>query len=689
MGFISPTIAAIAAGITIPALVSLYFLKLRRKRMVIPSTLLWQRAVQDLQVNAPFQRIRNNLLLWVQLLLLILLLIAMSRPTQDAFAEPGQRVVIVIDHSASMNATDAEGAARLEAAKERALRVVDNLDAGGADQAGAGAMVIAYAQRAMVLQDFTTDLAKVRSAIRAIEPTDQRSHLDTAIAAVEPHARQSGSEDKLFVHVFSDGRVTASTDQPMALANAEVRYHQIGTSVDQGNNLAIAALSARRDFTKPQLVQVYTRLANFNRQPITTTVSFLADDRVLSTQRVTVPAMKDAPADNDAISSSVASTDNAGPADAAAGGIPGETGLTFDMTWLGDALITVRHDHQDLIAADNAARTLLAPSRELRVLMVTPGNAYLELACKAADIENFVQMSPDQYEQQDPDRLRRGGWDEAAITGATNAAGEGFDVIVFDRYSPKEVPPLSSLYFGAVPPLEGLERRATRPDSPANELITQWDRSSELLRNVELSDIPLRRPGRLIVPADGKVLAIGREGPVIAEVTRDAVRHVVVGFDLYESLWPHRISFPVFIKNVLPTLGLDGNTLEAGIAYRTGENAVIQIDGSVDRIAYTGPTTLTGRALGSSYTVDAFPRAGLYETSEENLSARYRQLAVNLLDAAESDPRIASTLQIGTSSQQVQAQAVEVRKEIWPWFIWAGLGVLLLEWMLYARRMHI
>ncbi len=89
MSFLNPLTALIAAGITIPLLVSLYFLKLKRKPMVVPSTLLWKKAIQDLQVNAPFQRIRNNLLLWLQLLLLALLLIAMARPTQRATVSPG------------------------------------------------------------------------------------------------------------------------------------------------------------------------------------------------------------------------------------------------------------------------------------------------------------------------------------------------------------------------------------------------------------------------------------------------------------------------------------------------------------------------------------------------------------------------------------------------------------------------
>ena len=59
-----------------PAIVALYFLKLRRESLEVPSTFLWQRAVEDLHVNSLWQQLRQNLLLFLQLLLLALLILA-------------------------------------------------------------------------------------------------------------------------------------------------------------------------------------------------------------------------------------------------------------------------------------------------------------------------------------------------------------------------------------------------------------------------------------------------------------------------------------------------------------------------------------------------------------------------------------------------------------------------------------
>src|SRR6187402_1091077 len=118
--FINPWWAALAAAIAIPALLVLYFLKLRRREQPVPSTLLWRKAIQDLQVNAPFQKLRRNLLLLLQMLLLLLLVLALARPVANYYRGAGKTSVILIDRSASMSAKDVKGGkTRLEEAKRR------------------------------------------------------------------------------------------------------------------------------------------------------------------------------------------------------------------------------------------------------------------------------------------------------------------------------------------------------------------------------------------------------------------------------------------------------------------------------------------------------------------------------------------------------------------------------------------
>ena len=63
-----------------PAIIALYFLKLRRQPLEVPSTYLWQRSIEDLHVNSLWQRLRQNLLMFLQLLLVALAMLALLRP---------------------------------------------------------------------------------------------------------------------------------------------------------------------------------------------------------------------------------------------------------------------------------------------------------------------------------------------------------------------------------------------------------------------------------------------------------------------------------------------------------------------------------------------------------------------------------------------------------------------------------
>src|SRR5215216_6405068 len=104
MFFLTPL--ALAGLLFLPVVLAMYLLKLRRNEQVVPSTLLWHKLLTDVEANAPWQRLRRSLLLLLQLLLVALLAVLAARPFLERPAGLAGDVVIVIDTSASMGATD-------------------------------------------------------------------------------------------------------------------------------------------------------------------------------------------------------------------------------------------------------------------------------------------------------------------------------------------------------------------------------------------------------------------------------------------------------------------------------------------------------------------------------------------------------------------------------------------------------
>src|SRR4029078_194240 len=100
MGILLPAALALIA-LAIP-IVIFYMLRLRREELSVSSSMLWRRVVQDCTANAPWQRLRRNLLLLFQLVLLLLLVLGLARPFVFSHPTVAGNLVLVIDGSASM-----------------------------------------------------------------------------------------------------------------------------------------------------------------------------------------------------------------------------------------------------------------------------------------------------------------------------------------------------------------------------------------------------------------------------------------------------------------------------------------------------------------------------------------------------------------------------------------------------------
>src|SRR5260370_14898944 len=98
MNFLTP--AAFFFAATIPVVILFYLLKRKRVVKLVASTLLWQRFLAETQASAPFQKLRHNWLLILQLLLLTLVIFALSRPYFSRHVKVGRLHVMLLYASA-------------------------------------------------------------------------------------------------------------------------------------------------------------------------------------------------------------------------------------------------------------------------------------------------------------------------------------------------------------------------------------------------------------------------------------------------------------------------------------------------------------------------------------------------------------------------------------------------------------
>src|SRR5579883_2566776 len=219
--FIAPE-WVLAAPFLLGLLVILYFLKLKRRQIEVSSNYLWKKALEDLRVNSPFQRLRMNLLLLLQLIILAAILAALSRPVANLGGMTEHNHIILIDRSASMQATDGGGGkTRFQRGVDEARRIVDGLQSW--KLMNDRAVLVAFDDQAELLTPMTEQKTLLREALGRLAPTDRRTNLRAAIEVARgilnnlPHS---------VLTIISDGKIGDTKDLAVP-SDVEVHFVKV------------------------------------------------------------------------------------------------------------------------------------------------------------------------------------------------------------------------------------------------------------------------------------------------------------------------------------------------------------------------------------------------------------------------------------------------------------------------------
>ena len=229
-------------------IIGFYILKTRLRRRPVSTLLFWDQVFEQKRQRSLWQNLRHWISLLLQLAFVALVGFALADPLWRSQQDSGQDLILVVDHSASMQVLDpSSGKTRLEMAIDQANDVAATL------RAGDNIALITAGSSVRVVVGMSDFAPTVQEALYQIKATDGSTNLADAITAAR---RLASDPEKRRVVVFTDAGIQsrdqlaelASEDQPedesndpdreqqnslaSSLLGQDVRWVQVGQSED-------------------------------------------------------------------------------------------------------------------------------------------------------------------------------------------------------------------------------------------------------------------------------------------------------------------------------------------------------------------------------------------------------------------------------------------------------------------------
>ena len=624
MSFLVPAAFA-ALAVAIPVLL-LYMLRLRRREVLISSTFLWRQVVKDTEANTPWQRIKRNLLLFLQLLILLLLVLALARPFINVPTISAGKIALLLDASASMRATDMAGESRFAAALSQARGIVNNMNP--QDKIA----LIRVADSAEPLTPYSADKNELLRALDVMQPSQGGADWDTALTLAATGA--VGAENFSIV-MISDGGMGAATQLPVNIP--QPIYVPIGESAA---NIAITALATRALPGGPP--QLFAQVTNYGDAPADVSLVIRLDELLRLSRSGRIPPRSQLP-------------------------IPFDEPIAEPFETL-SATLTFDNDAQDYLALDNRAWAVQSETQTRRVYFVSQGgNLFLEQALRSMPGLQTYRGSPD----------------------SRSLPGADFDLYVFDSWLPNSLPaadmllinpPNSTAYFTLGAPQPASSDIRLSADSPITAFV-DLDEMSLLSHR----DISADWADSLILAGDSAILLAGQlnaqQIAILPFDLRDSNLPLLIAFPL---LMANLLDWFTPADIIAEPAGLSvGDVLMISPPARADSIRVTAPDGTQRNLP------AAGEALAFTQTDQLGLYQLEVIEGDEVTRAQAFAVNLFGAGESDIRPVPASELRLGGGGDGAPAEEQLGLQEYWLPLALLALLLLLIEWWVYHRRLRL
>ncbi len=169
---------------------------------------------------------------------------------------------------------------------------------------------------------------------------------------------------------------------------------------------------------------------------------------------------------------------------------------------------------------------------------------------------------------------------------------------------------------------------------------------------------------------------------------------VGVAFEIIQSDWPYRLSLPLFLRDALSWVA-ESSPRRRAAAWKTGQPLPlppmpggplaqwIQPDGTSHPVQLAAERKTL---IKETYQQGVYRLSGLAGGMESD-----QRYVANLCDPQESENATREELTFGNAAQNTTLKAtpaaIAAKQEIWSYLALGAVGILLLEWWVFHRRL--
>jgi len=600
----------------IPFIILLSLIGKKRYSLKTTTYFLWNKLLSTKKTSIKMQRLVKNISLILRILIIICIAFILAKPyIKSNKAKIKNNIVLVIDISASMKVPFQEST-RIHKAKQKAYEIVSRLGEGNT-------MAIIEAGAAPRLNTpFTKDKENLKKGLVRLKATDEPASIEKSLEMAFSLIR-GNPQDKVIL--ISDGAFTLTH----AHENMNLEYIAIG---DNRGNIGITGFQIRKKNNESNTYEILINIQNNFSTKQNRSVEVTLGNETIIKENIDLEPFID-------------------------------RSIIFTMAKIKGGILKAEIDSNDALLSDNRAWALLPVDKEIRVMLVSRGNFFLESVLRS--YSGIIVTQADTLSYID-------------LVASTKSQ----DIIIFDCINPPHL--INGNYILIKSFTDNI------PLNPEGTLTTYqpvkaWDYRHPVMKSVAPSGFRVFETEKVTAGRNVHVLINGEDTPLLSLYTSGDIKAVCFSFDLYKSDLPLKALFPILIQNCISWLA--GNVIkEPGQTIHTGDMYQIPLNPWIKNINIVMPDGINTsyRGIDHPFIFHDTGTAGIYQVFGENF---YHQFAANITNKEESmiNKRF-SLLAQKEKEQIVNRPGLIQNHEIWNYFIIGCIILFLCEWFIWLKE---